>query len=458
MRNPPRLPDDALPGAAPPGALTDDELGQLPAPVFDSYRALRADWLRLRSLTWDEQGLLPLVGSVLGELRPRLASGQAIGVLLTGVENLPEIEETFGAEAADALLARVAELATQFARAQAPHGSVLAREGPFGEEVLLLVPFPDGAPSVGELSALGAALRQSVETGLQAEALSGTPRVAGGHSVLFVSAARRFERSVARAVHAARVMLRGHDEQARLSRKLDLADIIEHAMLRVSYQPIVDLARRQIFGYEALCRGPQGPFEVADFLFAASHELELAHELDETCRHLILSSRPRWPEGRRLFVNMLPESIAAGLTTPEKLLASLEGSPLSPRQVVLEMLERGRVTDWRAFRARLSAFRDAGFQLAVDDVGTGASSLRLVPEVEPDFLKIDLSLVRGIHSSRAQQGVVLTLLELADRVGAEVICEGLEEQEELDAIESMGARFGQGFLLARPAAEPLPEL
>ena len=143
---------------------------------------------------------------------------------------------------------------------------------------------------------------------------------------------------------------------------------------------------------------------------------------------------------------------------PERLLEALQGSGISPRQVVLEMLERGRVSDWKVFRKRLGTFRDAGFQLACDDVGTGVSSLRLVPEVEPDFLKVDLSLVRGVHESRAQQGVLITLVEMAARVGAEVICEGIEVQEELDVIESLGVRYGQGFLLARPAPLPIHDL
>jgi EAL domain-containing protein (putative c-di-GMP-specific phosphodiesterase class I) len=323
------------------------------------------------------------------------------------------------------------------------------------------VPFPGGdAPSVDELAALATALRRAVEGGLvaESESLKGVPRIASGQAVLFRSPARRFERSVVRAVHAARTMMRGEDAHARLSRKLHLADIIDRAHLTVAYQPIVDIKARAIAGYEALCRGPQGtPFEVADFLFNSSHELELAHELDETCRRLILSRRPAWPEGRLLFVNVLPDAIASGLTTPDKLLESLSGF-LPPRQVVLEMLERGRVGDWKIFRKRLAAFREAGFQLACDDVGTGVSSLRLVPEVEPDFLKVDLSLVRGVHESRAQQGVLVTLVELAARVGAEVICEGIEEQEELDVVESLGVRYAQGFLLARPAPVPRPEL
>lgn len=450
--------DDNPRGGLPGPALSDADLGDVPPSVLDSYRALRSDWLRMRQLGWDAEGLLPLLSSTLGDIS--LSQGQALGVLLLGVENLSEVEETFGWEAADLLLANIGDLARSFLEEGAPEGSVLAREGPFGEEAVLLVPFPgDDAPSVDELAALATSLRLAVERGLPSGNLKGIPRIASGQAVLFRSPARRFERSVVRAVHSARTMMRGEDAHARLSRKLHLADIIDRAHLTVAYQPIVDLSRRRIAGYEALCRGPQGtPFEVADFLFNSSHELELAHELDEACRRLIFSRRPDWPEQRMLFVNVLPDAIATGLTVPERLLEMLDGSGLSPRQVVLEMLERGRVADWKVFRKRLGAFRDAGFQLACDDVGTGVSSLRLVPEVEPDFLKVDLSLVRGIHESRAQQGVVVTLVELAARVGAEVICEGIEDQAELDVIESLGVRYGQGFLLARPAATPLVDL
>ncbi len=457
-----RPPDEDVGDGSPPDALSGetDDLAEVPEGVRASWRAMRQEWLELRRGGWDAGGLLPLLTAVLPEVQQRLADGQALGVLLVGVQNLSQIEEAFGWESADALLARVTDLARQFGAAGAPTGTVLAREGPFGEEVVLLVPFAGGgAPGVTELTGLSGALHAAVEAGLEGRDILRGARVATGHAVLFRNPARRLERSVARAVHSARTMLRGEGEQARLERALDLAGIIDRANLTVAYQPIVTLADRSILGYEALCRGPRGtPFEVADFLFASSHELELAHELDHACRQLILARRPPWPAGRLLFINVLPEALVSGLATPQRLLEALAGSSIGPRQIVLEMLERGRVTDWGLFRARLAAFREAGFQVAVDDVGTGVSSLRLVPEVVPDFLKVDLSLVRGIHRSRAQQGVLVTLVELAARVGAEVICEGIEEAEELDVIESLGAHHGQGFLLARPAEVPLDEL
>lgn len=439
-----------------PRLLSEEELPGLPSALRESYLALRADWLRLREMGWDEQGLLPVVSVVLPELRRRVHDGDCVAVVLVGVENVAQVEEVFGWESADALLARIADLARGWLEERGSAG-ILAREGPFGEEILLLHPCgTQEVPSVGELTGLSHGLMTAIEKGLRGDspAEGGEARLAIGHSVFFANPARRFERSVVRAVHAARTMMRGEDEKARLRRKLDLADVIEHARLRVSYQPIVDVQKREIFGYEALCRGPaETPFEMADFMFAASHELELAHELDDACRKLILTRPIRLPAGRRLFVNVLPDAIVSGLATPSRLLDLLRVSGIDPRHVVLELIERGQVTDFASFRARLREFRHAGFQLAVDDVGTGFSSLRLVPEVEPDFIKVDLSLIRGIDLSRSKQGVLVTLADLAARVGADLVCEGIETEAELDVVESLGARFGQGFLLARPADE-----
>ena len=94
---------------------------------------------------------------------------------------------------------------------------------------------------------------------------------------------------------------------------------------------------------------------------------------------------------------------------------------------------------------------DRGFLVAIDDIGTGYSSLQAIMEVQPDFLKIDMSLVKNIHQSLIKQDLVHSLLQVASRTRMRVIAEGIETAEEYQALRTCGVRYGQGFYFARPA-------
>jgi EAL domain-containing protein (putative c-di-GMP-specific phosphodiesterase class I) len=105
----------------------------------------------------------------------------------------------------------------------------------------------------------------------------------------------------------------------------------------------------------------------------------------------------------------------------------------------------------------LGELRVLGIRLSIDDVGTGYSSLQTITEVEPDFIKIDLSLIKNIHRSLIKQELVHSLLHVAARIGARVIAEGIETEDEYRTLRRCGVRYGQGFWFARPAP-PFPGL
>lgn len=254
-------------------------------------------------------------------------------------------------------------------------------------------------------------------------------------------------------------------DDLRRETRAELLDIIRHQRFSVVYQAIADVRTGVVLGHEALCRGPGGTaFEAADFLFASGHELDLAHELDKACRDAILRSPlglvgadESLGRGSKLFLNVLPDTLAAGLVSVREILDGLAGSGLGPGDVVLELSERIPLEhdDADELRRRVEPFRAAGFLTAMDDIGAGYWTLRLVPALEPDFLKVDRSLIHGIHTSPTQQDIVAAIIEMGDTHGAEIICEGIEVEDELETIIRLGARFGQGFLLALPTPSPI---
>jgi EAL domain-containing protein (putative c-di-GMP-specific phosphodiesterase class I) len=214
----------------------------------------------------------------------------------------------------------------------------------------------------------------------------------------------------------------------------------------------------EIVGYEALTRGPANTFlEVPDALFSCSDRARLSGELDALCRTQAVRNARGFASTLKLFVNALPEALTApGLAENglEDLLAEIT---LEPRNLVLEITERCAIENFDRFCEELAEIRRRGFLVAIDDVGTGYSSLQSISEVQPDFLKIDISLIKNVHQSLIKQHLVESLLQMGSRIGARVIAEGIESEAEYRALRACGVRYGQGFYFARPAP-PFPTL
>ena len=131
---------------------------------------------------------------------------------------------------------------------------------------------------------------------------------------------------------------------------------------------------------------------------------------------------------------------------------TLEQLELSPEDIVLEFSERALDVDAGPFCSRIERVREEGFAIAIDDVGTGGAGTAAIERVRPDYLKVDVSIVRGIDGSLIQQDILETLATLAKRLDAIVIAEGVETEQEARAVKQGGARFAQGYFFAHPAA------
>jgi len=123
-------------------------------------------------------------------------------------------------------------------------------------------------------------------------------------------------------------------------------------------------------------------------------------------------------------------------------------------RIVLEITEHSPVSDYDVLRRALEPLRELGVRVAIDDVGAGFASMRHVLRLDPDLLKLDMTLTRAIDADTSRHALVVALVAFAAQVGAGVVAEGVETQEELSALEDAGVQFAQGFLLARPG--PLP--
>jgi EAL domain-containing protein (putative c-di-GMP-specific phosphodiesterase class I) len=273
-----------------------------------------------------------------------------------------------------------------------------------------------------------------------------------GHAVMYRDPMLRAERSMHRALDDAMFMSltqRTREDDRRLQ---GLDAIIGEEDVVTLYQPIVDLRTLDVLGHEVFSRGPAGgPFEDAERLFALAERTGRLLDLERLCRNRALDSVARHLRpGTKLFLNTSAPALADPAVSGEAFLRLVEKQGLDHADVVLEITERVALGERQVFRDALRKLKREGFGIAIDDMGSGYSSLKALVEVEPDYLKFDISLVRDIDRSLIKRSLLETLVDLSSKIGAKVIAEGIEMEPELATLREMGVPLGQGRFLGPP--------
>ena len=227
-----------------------------------------------------------------------------------------------------------------------------------------------------------------------------------------------------------------------------IVSAIDGPSLHMVFQPIVELRSGHVVGVEALARFMERPRRLPAAWFAAAAEVGLLTDLELAAVRRALAELDRIPLGTYLTVNVSPETIMADG------LAELFDGPFAER-VVLEVTEQSKIDDYDELIARLRPIRARGVRLAIDDVGAGFASLGHVVKLEPDFMKVDRTLVAGVASDPVRSTLIERLVGFADEVGIAVIAEGIESARDLEALRTLQVPYGQGFHLGRPG--PIPE-
>ncbi|MDF2501477.1 MAG: diguanylate cyclase/phosphodiesterase with domain containing protein [Anaerosporomusa subterranea] len=236
----------------------------------------------------------------------------------------------------------------------------------------------------------------------------------------------------------------------------ELRDIINNRRIKTVFQPIVSLTDAVILGYEALSRGPSGsPLEQPDQLFATAAACDLLWELDLLCRFRALEMAGKIMEKHLLFLNVDPKIIndprfQKGLTR-----GYLKSSQTDVLGIVFEITEKTAIQDYKGFRRILDNYTSQGYQIALDDTGSGYSGLTLLAETRPQYVKLDIELVRNIDKDSLKQALIKALSQFANATNIKLVAEGIETINELNTLIDIGVHYGQGFLLQRPSPDIL---
>ena len=236
------------------------------------------------------------------------------------------------------------------------------------------------------------------------------------------------------------------------SLKSSLEDLLARKALYTLIQPIVDLRNEQALGYEALSRGQNGHLlQRPDLMFQAAQQFDRVEELDTLCLKTAIAHYGKLDEKARLFLNFSPASLEMLSQTSGTMLEYLQQNNLSPKDVVLEVSERFPIENLNNFVQKIADLKALGFGIAIDDLGTGYSGLKLWSEIHPDFVKIDRHFIHQIDQDAVKQSFVSSVIHLCEQLDCEIIAEGIETLGEMNLIRSLGIHFAQGFLLGKPS-------
>ena len=238
------------------------------------------------------------------------------------------------------------------------------------------------------------------------------------------------------------------DHQQRVQSRTQLRAIIDEQRFSPVYQPFVNLQSRRVVGYEALTRFEDGLRP--DLRFIEAHNVGLGSELEAACARAALESAQRLPEEYWLSINFSPATLLDGRAA-----VAVEGGR---RPLVIEVTEHAPIKNYAAVRRAVREI--GGCRLAVDDAGAGFTSLSHILELQPDFVKLDISLVHDIDADPTRQAMTAGMCHFAAQTGTVVVAEGIETEAEAQMLLKIGVPLagadllGQGYLFGRPG--PLP--
>ncbi|MEM6292985.1 MAG: EAL domain-containing protein [Myxococcota bacterium] len=215
------------------------------------------------------------------------------------------------------------------------------------------------------------------------------------------------------------------------------------------HQPIVDCRERTVIAYESLCRGTMEGMKFPDLIFGVAERMNRVWQVGRVLRSVIADELVDvGPTPYLHFINIHP----ADLDDPKFAEQALHGS-LTPHaaNVVFELTERAAIGDYRRIKSFFAKLRDCGYRLAIDDLGSGYAGLTALAELDPDFIKFDMGLIRDVHLHPVKQRLLQRMHEFADEIGAKAISEGVENEAERDALLDVGSTLMQGYFFARPA-------
>ncbi|MDQ3949659.1 MAG: EAL domain-containing protein [Gemmatimonadota bacterium] len=412
--------------------------------------AERAERVEYEHMLYDSLTGLPTLPVVIERSRALIKDRGELVVLYFNFDRYSKIEEIYGWEKLDAVLETTAASVREFLDDTGGTSRVMVSFTNDDDFIFFHVPAPGvSAATDSEITEMVSRLQRIVARRIEeahGEDIATLFDIYVGHAHVYYNPKIRFERLIYRGIREAANAARSVEERERARRVADLRTSLRERAVYVDYHPIVVADTMEVFGYEALARGQMRSLRSPEVMFDVAAEADLVWELSRLCRARALEGvETRLKPDQLLFINVDPHDFNDPTFD--------EHDVSHPERVVIEITERTAIKDYPKFRERLRAFRERGFRFAVDDAGSGYAGLGSIANLEPDFIKLDISLINAIDTNFIKQNLVETMVRFANDHGAKVIAEGVERAEEYNTVRDLGVHLVQGFYLHRPGTK-----
>lgn len=409
----------------------------------------------IENLIFDRVTDLPTVPMVLDQVKELLIEQGEIGIAFIDIEQFDAIEAEYGWAFFDEFLSHVAEVITAEAKERFRNAIVTSQR--VGGSAFYVFHETRGQDLTAEMAsdAIANELREKLIQLTQERFPKMHPEQIG----FFVGTVRvdyrpqiRLERQIYHGMNIAGDAVRDAEQQRKKQLARELRDIIRRKRVTTLFQPIVHAKDGSIFGYEILTRGPaHSSFRNSDMLFSFARETNLAWALEAIALDCALRRLRHMDFGDRKFLlNVEAEMFGESefrIHEVVSFFAQHHG------HFVLELTERAAIDDYSAFRDLLNEFRAQGIEVAIDDAGSGYASLEAIASLAPDYLKVTKGLVSTLAQEPIKQDLVKMLVDLAGKINAKTIAEGIETVEEYEVCRDLGIDLLQGYYFAHPQQE-----
>ncbi|MCF4969655.1 EAL domain-containing protein [Nostoc sp. CMAA1605] len=237
-----------------------------------------------------------------------------------------------------------------------------------------------------------------------------------------------------------------------------LVEMLSQQRVVSHFQPIVSIQdTSKIYGYESLLRGldQAGNLVMPTPMFELAHESGLLPQIDHLGRLNAIHQFSNYQVEGHLFINFAPTALYDPIFCLRSTVEAIDEAGIDHERIVFEVVESDNPQDLDHLKSILKYYRDAGFSVALDDLGSGYSGLNLLHQLRPDFIKLDMGLIREVHQDLYKASITEKLLEIAQQLKIQTVAEGIECIEELTWLKERGATFAQGYLIAQPHATPI---
>ena len=421
----------------------------------DHRDAAQAGRTAIEAMLVDRATSLPSLPLVLDRAKEMLIEQSEIGIVFVDIEQFESIEAEYGWAFFDELLYHVGQFLSAEAKEKFRQATVTCHR--VGGSSFYVFYETRGQDLTEENAS------ERVAQGLRQKLIDATrkrfPNLHTDQIGFFIGTARvdyrpqiRLERQLYAGMKTPANAVRDAEQQRKKQLTRELRDIIRRKRLTTLFQPIVWARDSTVFGYEILTRGPAGSsFRNSDMLFSFAREAKLAWALEAIALEGALRRLKQVDLlDRKFLLNLEAEMFGESEFRIHEMVSYFAEHP---GHFVFELTERAAIEDYAQFRELLSEFRAKGIEVAIDDAGSGYASLEAIAAIAPDYLKITKSLVSTLADEPIKQDLVKMLVELAGKINAKTLAEGIETQEEYETCRDLGIDLIQGYFFAHPQEE-----